>query len=124
MQNAISKIDELHAALKKLLPMKPDLQAKLDKKFRLEFNYNSNHIEGNTLTYSETELLLFFDQTQGNRTYREYEEMRLVKEWAADKERPLTETNIKNLNEVILAKPFWKDAITPDGQKTRRQIKV
>ena len=131
MQNAIRKIDELHAALKKLLPMKPDLQAKLDKKFRLEFNYNSNHIEGNTLTYSETELLLFFDQTQGNRTYREYEEMkahdaalRLVKEWAADKERPLTETNIKNLNEVILAKPFWKDAITPDGQKTRRQIKV
>ena len=131
MQNAIRKIDELHAALKKLSPMKPDLQAKLDKKFRLEFNYNSNHIEGNTLTYGETELLLFFDQTRGSHTYREYEEMkahdaalRLVKEWATDKERPLTETNIKNLNEVILVKPFWKDAITPDRQKTRREIKV
>jgi len=88
-------------------------------------------MEGNTLTYSETELLLIFDETKGNHTLREYEEMKahdvalqLVNDWVGDKERPLTETNIKNLNEIILVKPFWKDAITPDGQKTRRMIKV
>ena len=131
MQNNINKIEELTATLSKMLPMKQELQAKLDKKFRLEFNFNSNHMEGNTLTYSETELLLIFDETKGNHTLREYEEMKahdvalqLVEEWATDSERPLTETNIKNLNEVILVKPFWKDAITPDGQKTRRLIKV
>lgn len=28
------------------------------------------------------------------------------------------------MNEIILVRPFWKDAITPDGQKTRRLIKV
>ncbi len=28
----------------------------------LEFNYNSNHLEGNTLTYGQTELLLLFDK--------------------------------------------------------------
>ncbi|MCW5234479.1 Fic family protein [Verminephrobacter eiseniae] len=131
MQNTLSKIDQLYAALKNLLPMRPEFQVKLDKKLRLEFNYNSNHMEGNTLTYGETELLLIFDQTQGSHTHREYEEMKahdvalaLVKEWAADKERPLTESNIKNLNQIILVKPFWKDATTPDGQRTRRQIKV
>jgi Fic family protein len=76
-------------------------------------------------------LLLLFDDTKGNHTLREYEEMKahdvawqLVEEWAKDAERPLTEQNIKNLNEVILVRPFWKEAITSDGQATRRQIKV
>jgi Fic family protein len=131
MNNIISKIDELAKSLIGLLPMNLAQQNQLDKKFRLEFNFNSNHMEGNTLTYGETELLLIFDQTQGSHTLREFEEMKahdvalqLIKEWALEKERPLTEANIKNLNETILVKPFWKDAITPDGQKTRRQIKV
>ena len=26
----------------------------------MDFNYNSNHIEGNTLTYGQTEILLLF----------------------------------------------------------------
>ena len=119
MQNIISKINELNAALKEFLPLRTEYQTKLDKKFRLEFNYNSNHMEGNTLTYSETELLLIFDETKGNHTLREYQEMKshdvalaLIRDWAADDERPLTETQIKNLNETILVKPFWKDAIT------------
>lgn len=128
---ALDQVDILSAQLKELLPMKQEDRQRLDKKFRLEFNYNSNHLEGNTLTYGETELLLIFDDTKGAHTMREYEEMKahdvayhLVEEWAQDRERPLTEQNIKNLNEVILVRSFWKDAITPNGQSTRRQIKV
>ncbi len=125
------QIDILAEQLKTLLPMKPEDKQRLDKKFRLEFNYNSNHLEGNTLTYGETELLLIFGDTKGSHSMRELEEMKahdaayhLVEEWAKDKERPLTEQNIKNLNEIILVQPFWKDAITPDGQNTKRLIKV
>lgn len=131
MENSIKKIEILRQALKEMFPMKQEFKAKLDKKFRLEFNFNSNHMEGNTLTYSETELLLIFDETKGSHTLREYEEMKshdvalqLIQDWAADGQRPLTEINIKNLNEIILVKPFWKDAITPNGQKTKRLIKV
>ena len=32
----------------------------------LEFNYNNNHIEGNALTYGQTELLLIFGRVVGN----------------------------------------------------------
>ena len=124
-------IDQLSATYNNLLPMSPENQRRWDKKVRLEFNYNSNHIEGNTLTYGETELLLFFDETHGSHPMREYEEMKAhdvafqkIKEWAADTETPLTEQDIKNLNQIILVQPFWKDAITPDGQPTRRQITV
>ena len=87
----------------------------MDKKIRLEFNYNSNHIEGNTLTYGETELLLIFDKTTGNHELREYEEMKshdvafeLIKELAFDKEWPLSEMAIKNLHEYCLYARFGK----------------
>jgi Fic family protein len=97
----------------------------------LEFSYNSNHIEGNTLTYRETELLLIRGKTRGNHDAREYEEMKghdlafaMIKDWAADAEHPLTESMIRELNKIILKEPFWKEPITSDGQPTRRLIKI
>ena len=127
----LNKINELEKVLKSFQPLKPEYQKILDKKFRLEFNYNTNHIEGNTITYSETELLLIFDDAKGDHSLRELEEMKgsdvafqLMQELALDNKRPLTEQNIKYLNEILLVRPFWKDAITPDGQSTRRLIKV
>jgi Fic family protein len=127
----LKRTDKLISEWKSLQPISTEAKKLLDKKFRLEFNYNSNHLEGNTLTYGETELLLLFDDTHGSHSMREYEEMKahdvawhLVEEWAQDKNHPLTEQAIKNLNEIILVRPFWKDAITSDGQSTRRQIKI
>ena len=131
MPEWLSKIEQLIQAWKSLQPLDAEKQKKLEKKFRLEFNFNSNHLEGNTLTYGETELLLLFDDTRGGHTMREYEEMKahdvawqMVEQWAKEKDRPLTEQAIKNLNEVILVRPFWKEAITSDGQTTRRQINI
>lgn len=131
MRSNYGHIDALAAELGRLSPLKPEYKQRLDKKFRLDFSFNSNHIEGNTLTYSETELLLVFHKTTGNHDMREYEEMKahdvafeMIKEWAQDAERPLTEAAIKNLHELLLVRPFWKEAITPDGQPTRRLIEV
>jgi Fic family protein len=131
METIFNRIEELVNEIKSLPPISSENLKRLNKKFRLEFNYNSNHIEGNTLTYGETELLLFFDKTDGLHELREFEEMKahdvaykIIQEWATDIEQPLTETYIKQINEIILVRPFWKEAITPDGQSTRRQIKV
>ncbi len=131
MKENLKIINELHENLKKLEPFKQEDKARLDKKFRLEFNYNSNHIEGNTLTYGETELLLIFGETKGSHTLREYQETKahdaafsFIEQLSNDKERPLTEHIIKQLNEIILVEPFWKEALTPDGQNSRRQINI
>ena len=131
MNKTLNEIDQLVEVLKALPTITNENQQKLDKKFRLEFNYNSNHIEGNTLTYGETELLLIFDKTEGVHELREFEEMKahdaaykLIQDFAEDTEKPLTEAFIKQLNKLILVRPFWKEAITEDGQPTRRLIKV
>jgi Fic family protein len=127
----IFRIEKLVETLESLKPLSLTNQSNLEKKLRLEFNYNTNHIEGNTITYSETELLLIFDDVKGNHSLRELEEMKgsdvafhFIQELAKDNERPLSEQSIKHLNEILLVRPFWKDAITEDGQNTRRLIKV
>lgn len=113
---------------KLLQPLKAEDEARLWQKFRLEWNFNSNHIEGNTLTYGETELFFLHDQIQSGHTHREYVEMKahdaaieFVRELALDP-RALSEVDIRNLNKIALKEPFWKEATTPDGAITRKQI--
>ena len=106
----------------------PEDEERLWKKLRLEWNYNSNHIEGNTLTYDETVLLLVHGQTAGSHPLRDYEEMKahdvaieLVRNLAAA-DQPLAEADIRELNRVLLKEPFWKPAETPGGGVTRKWI--
>jgi Fic family protein len=127
----IDTIHSLKSELDALLPMSIENSKRLKKKFRLEFNYNSNHIEGNTLTYGQTQLLLLFDKSSGDVPVSDLEEMKAhdlaltqIEEMAKDKERPLTEQFIRELNKMILVKPFWKDAIDYNGKPTRKLIKI
>ena len=112
-----------------LQPLLPERDALLRRKLRMEWNYHSNHIEGNTLTYGETELLLLHDRTTGKHLHREYLEMKAhdvaidhVTALAVDPDRLLTEADIRDLNKIILKEPFWKAAETPDGLVTRKEI--
>lgn len=57
---AMSRLEELYNEWFLFKPLKEEDQMRLNQKFMLEFNYNSNHIEGNTLTYGQTEMLLMF----------------------------------------------------------------
>ncbi|MCB9307813.1 MAG: Fic family protein [Lewinellaceae bacterium] len=132
MEHLLETINEKKAVLDELGPLKQEDSERLWKKFRLEWNYNSNHIEGNTLTYRETELMLIFEQAPiGVHTVREIEEMTahdtavsLIREWADNDSRELAESDIRNLNRILLVRPFWKEAITPDGLPTRRLISI
>lgn len=131
MNNIIERIDFLRADLDALLPMAKEAETRLWEKFQLEWNYNSNHIEGNTLSFNETKTLFRLgDEFRAqNNSLKDVQEMRahdvaieMVKQWVKDKERLIAESEIRALNETILVKPFWADALTPDGQNTRRQI--
>ena len=122
-------LDALKTEWDALQPLAADRERRLWKKLRLEWNYHSNHIEGNTLTYGETELLLLHGQAVGDHALRDYEEMKAhdvgiehLRMLAADRARELTEGDIRDLNRIILKEAFWKPAQTADGQPTRKQI--
>ena len=109
-------------------PFRKEYEQRMWQRFRLEWNYNSNHIEGNTLTYGETLLLLIHGRTKGQHLLREYEEMRghdvAIEHMRAlvEEERPLTEGDIRDLNRILLKEGFWQVAQTPDGEPTRKWI--
>lgn len=111
---------------KSLQPLKPEDQKRLDDKLNLEFNYNSNHIEGNTLTYGQTELLLMFGDISGDAKMRDLEEMKAhnvglqwVKSLAQEQDYVFTERDIKYLNQIILAEDYYKI-----NSKTGTQYKI
>lgn len=52
------EIDELFTELKTLRPLSPESVKRLSEDFMINFVYNSNAIEGNTLTLEETALVL------------------------------------------------------------------
>lgn len=112
-----------------LQPLAPENERRLWQKLRLEWNFHSNHIEGNTLTYGETELLLIHGQTHGNHSIREYEEMQAhdvgiahLRDLSTDTSRLIGEGDIRGLNKIILKEPFWKPAQTAEGKPSRKQI--
>lgn len=129
MHTETQPLDALRDEWQALQPLAAEPEARLWKKLRLEWNYHSNHIEGNTLTYGETVQFLVYDRTTGNHSHREYLEMKAhdvgiehARTLAADKERLISESDIRDLNRIILKEPFLKYAETPDGQSTRKEI--
>lgn len=129
MSTSFDSIDVLKSEWDSLQPLAPENERRLWQKLRLEWNYHSNHIEGNTLTYGETVLLLLHGQTHGNHTLREYEEMKAhdagiehLRNLAADPERLIGPADIRDLNRIILKEPYWKPTQTPEGQPTRAQV--
>ena len=95
-------------------PLNETLQRRMDQQFMFDFNYNSNHMEGNTLTYGQTKMLLLFGRVEGSALMRDYEEMKahnvgleMTKREAVDK-RPLSENFIRELNRTILVDDFYK----------------
>ena len=58
-----------------LQPLSDRDREMLSRRFTIDFNYNSNHIEGNTLTYGQTEILLMFGKIVGEADVRDVHEM-------------------------------------------------
>ena len=70
--------EKLQKAFEKWQSIQPLTEAdkkRLSRRFTVDFNYNSNHIEGNTLTYGQTELLLLFGKVIGEADVKDVHDM-------------------------------------------------
>lgn len=125
----IKKAISLQKQLDSLRPLSKEQNQKILQKFRLDWNYHSNNIEGNSLTYGETKLLLLHGLTAQGKPLKDHLEIKghnQAMDWIFDivkKEDKITEYFIRSLNEMLLgSEPIYKDAINSDGQKTQRII--
>ena len=121
----MDKISSLYSEWQSLQPVSKEIQSTIDQKFMLEFNYNSNHLEGNTLTYGQTELLLMFGKVDGDAKMHDLEEMKahnvglkMMQEEAKAKDRPLTEYFIRELHRTLLREDYEVKKQLLDGNVT------
>ncbi len=70
-----AQVDKLKGWLDSFRPLPSAVVAELKQLFDVRFTYNSNAIEGNTLTQSETQLVLEKGITVGGKTLREHLEV-------------------------------------------------
>lgn len=109
----------------KLQPLTEFDRDRLSRRFTIDFNYNSNHIEGNTLTYGQTELLLLFGKVMGEADFRDCEEMKasnvglqMMLMESSEKQQPLTQTFIRTLHQTLLRKDYTVYRNLPGGVQT------
>ena len=114
--------EEVYAKWQSLLPLSDRDRDRLSRKFTVEFNYNSNHLEGNTLTYGQTELLLLFGKVVGEAEMRDFEEMKasdvglkMMQEQSSLRDAPLTQSFIRQLHQVLLREDYTVHRTLPDG---------
>ena len=117
----MTKTESLYNEWKSLQPLREEDQKRLRRKFMLEFNYNSNHIEGNTLTYGQTEALLLFGRVNEPAKMKDLEDMKAsnialkMMEEQAQSEYPLTETFIRQLHKTLMREDYEEYRSLPDG---------
>lgn len=118
-------INKAVAAWKALQPLSEKDRERLSQRFTVDFNYNSNHIEGNTLTYGQTEILLLFGKVIGEADVRDVQEMaasnvglKMMKEVAKVKETPLTQSFIRTLHKTLLREDYKVYRDLPGGIQT------
>ena len=130
MTSSIEAITQLKEELDLLRPLPSEILAQVEQKLRLEANYNSNAIEGNTLTYGETRSLILHGLTAHGKPMRDHLDIEghddAVKAITAavENHEELTEAFIRNLHLILLKEPYENEAETPGGTRTRRTISV
>ncbi len=103
-----TKIDQLQAKLKGMRPLNDTELKRLRDEFMVENTYNSNAIEGSTLTLRETALILQDGITIAEKPLREHLEAIGHKDAfeyiieLASKDTPLTERVIKDIHSLVL----------------------
>jgi len=125
----LKSIDELNRQVNEFRPLQKEQELRLIQKLRLDWNYHSCNIEGNTLTYGEIKDLLFWGITAKGKPFKDHIELKghneaieWIFEIVKDKNRPLTENFIRELHSLIIAPDSYSDAQTPDGVKIKKLI--
>lgn len=118
-------LDKVLKAWNDLQPLSERDKMRLSRRFTVDFNFNSNHIEGNTLTYGQTELLLLFGKVVGTAEMRDLEEMKasnvglkMMIEEANMQETPLTQNFIRTLHQTLLREDYTVYHTLPGGMQT------
>jgi len=104
----LQEIEKLQAAIEQLGKIAPEVLRKINYKFRLDWNYYSNVIEGNSLTMQETRSIMIGNITVDGKPIKDVMEMKGHDDVISDilkigkSELNLSEKRIKDIHKGIM----------------------
>jgi Fic family protein len=127
----LKEVDELKSQVDALRPLPKDIEERILQKFRLDWNYHSNAIEGNPYTFGETVAFLMEGITAKGKTLKDHldikghdDAIQYLLSIVKDKSFQLTESEIRSLHKLLLKEPYFSDAVTPSGLPTTKEIQL
>jgi Fic family protein len=120
----------LREELDALRPISREQELRIMQKFRLDWNYHSNRIEGNSLTYGETKALIMFGLTAQGKPLKDHIEIEghnEAIEWILDivkGDYPLNESFIREIHTLLLKEAYTVNAITAEGLPTKKRVEI
>lgn len=121
----MDKLASIYQQWQEIQPLSPRKQYLLSQRFTVDYNFNSNHIEGNTLTYGQTELLLLLGKVVGEGDLKDFNDMKasqvgyeMVREALNLKDTPLTQNFVRQLHKVLLREDYTVYRNLPGGIQT------
>ncbi len=124
MESIFARLGEKKKRLDAHRPLPAAIVAKLDEYFRVDWTYNSNAIEGSSVTLAETRAILLDGVTVNGKPLREHLEVINHShaidfvQGIADKIDPITETTIRQIHSLILR------TIDDDNAGSYRRVNV
>lgn len=108
LSTVLQEVDALKAELSTLRPLPPEALKKIEDALEMEYTYESNRIEGNTLTLQETALVVNEGITISGKSMREHLEainhaqaVDFIKD-IARQEIEISERTIKEIHAIVL----------------------
>lgn len=108
LENILNRIDQLQQEIEKSGNLTPELAKRINYKFRLDWNYYSNIMEGNTLTKLETKQVMMDNVTINGKPFKDVAEMRGHDKEVLDifkigkGEVRISESRIKEMHKTIM----------------------
>ncbi|OUL99643.1 Fic family protein [Variovorax sp. JS1663] len=128
LQEKLDSLDDIQREIEGLRPIDAEQEGRVMAKFRLDWNYNSNAIEGNTLSIGETAALLSYGLTAKGKPLKDHldiEGHNAVLDVLGDVVRtkePVTEHLIRSLHQVMLGADREVSSVNDDGLRVTRTI--
>jgi Fic family protein len=123
------RLDNLQKEIDSLRPLDADKLGRIVQRFRIDWNYHSNNIEGNSYDYGETKAFLLHGITAGGKPLRDsleikgHNEVILGLEDLIHSQTPLTEHTIREIHKKILGDdPYSISAESPDGKLVTKMV--
>ena len=128
LKTHLQEADELKIQIDSKRPMRPDIWETIQKKLKIDWTYDSNAIEGSTLTRGETAFFLQEGLTVEGKPLKDFLDARNHAEaidWlyqVISSERPISEGLIKEINSLLLAGVKHTPAQDQFGNQTKKPV--